>query len=515
MLLNNRYRIIQILGGGGFGETFKAEDTQIPSNRCCVIKQLRQIHNNPQVYQLVQQRFQREAAILEELGDGSNQIPRLYAYFSENGQFYLVQEYIEGQTLTAKVQQQGLMSESSVKEILTSILPVLDYVHSKGIVHRDIKPDNILIRSADGKPILIDFGAVKETVGMTMTPSGNSTNSIVIGTPGFMPSEQSAGRPMFASDIYSLGLTAIYLLTGKMPQELATDPATGNLLWREYALSVTPSFATLLDKAIQFNARYRFVNVREMLEALQSGVSFPPTVPYTELASVTPQKIISVSPVPSHQPSHQGNGQRGIFLGSLIAGGLIGGSVVIGLTLNRQQPQQVTQQPETQPRASSTIQPSTPAFQPQDTIPSPTQVPSYTAPNTTTTPVKSQTQSSQLSETTPPPVHRPSPEEALQNYFLTINQGQYQTAWSQLSPNYQNNKRLHPKGYFSYIDWWAGQVQKVDVKRVSLVEASQETATVDTELKYQMKTGKVVPGSVRFSLLWDVENNKWVIANTK
>jgi len=172
MLLNNRYRIIRTLGGGGFGETFLAEDTQIPSNRRCVIKQLRPIQNNPQVYLLVQQRFQREAAILEELGDGSNQIPRLYAYFSENGQFYLVQEYIEGQTLTAKVQQQGSVSESSVKEILTSILPVLDYVHSKGIVHRDIKPDNILIRYADGKPILIDFGAVKETVGTMVTPSG-------------------------------------------------------------------------------------------------------------------------------------------------------------------------------------------------------------------------------------------------------------------------------------------------------------------------------------------------------
>ncbi len=511
MLLNNRYRIIRTVGGGGFGETFLAEDTQIPSNRRCVIKQLRPIQNNPQVYLLVQQRFQREAAILEELGDGSNQIPRLYAYFSENGQFYLVQEYIEGQTLTAKVQQQGSVSESSVKEILTSILPVLDYVHSKGIVHRDIKPDNILIRYADGKPILIDFGAVKETVGTMVTPSGNSTKSIVIGTPGFMPSEQSVGRPMFASDIYSLGLTAIYLLTGKMPQELATDPAAGTILWREYALSVTPSFATVLDKAIQFNPSDRYSSVREMLEALQFGVPFPPTLPYTQPPSVTPQNTIAVSPAPSHQ-SH---GQKGIFLGSLIAGGLIGASVIIGLTLNRQQPQQVAQQPEKLPTASSSIQPSTAASEPQDTIPQPTQVPSSTAPNTTAIPVKSQTQSDQLSDTTPPPVNRPSPEQALQNYFLTINQGQYPTAWNQLSPNYQNNKRLHPNGYLSYIDWWERQVQKVDVERVSLVEASTETATVDTQLQYQMKTGKVVPGSVRFSLLWDAENNKWVIADTK
>lgn len=209
LLSNNRYRIIRSLGGGGFGETFLAEDTQMPSHRLCVIKQLKPIQNNPQIYQLVQQRFQREAAILEELGDNSNQIPRLYAYFSENGLFYLVQEYIEGQTLTSKLREQGLMSESAVKEILISILPVLEYVHSKGIVHRDIKPDNILIRHTDNKPVLIDFGAVKETVGTVMSPSGNSAKSIVIGTPGFMASEQSIGRPMFASDIYSLGLTAM------------------------------------------------------------------------------------------------------------------------------------------------------------------------------------------------------------------------------------------------------------------------------------------------------------------
>ncbi len=192
MLLNNRYQIIRTLGSGGFGETFLAEDSQIPSRRLCVIKQLRSIQNNQQVYELVQQRFGREAAILEELGDGSSQIPRLYAYFSDNGQFYLVQEYIQGKTLTQVVQEKGLMDENSVKQILISILPVLDYIHSKGIVHRDIKPENILI-DIDAQPVLIDFGAVKETLGTLITPSGNATKSIVIGTPGFMATEQSVG----------------------------------------------------------------------------------------------------------------------------------------------------------------------------------------------------------------------------------------------------------------------------------------------------------------------------------
>jgi serine/threonine-protein kinase len=113
MLLKNRYQVIWVLGSGGFGETFLAEDTQMPSGCRCVIKQLKPVVDNPQVYQLVQERFQREAAILEELG-GNNQIPRLNAYFVEDGQFYLVQEYIEGQTLTQKLQH-GKLSESSVK----------------------------------------------------------------------------------------------------------------------------------------------------------------------------------------------------------------------------------------------------------------------------------------------------------------------------------------------------------------------------------------------------------------
>ncbi len=102
-LLNNRYRVLQTLGGGGFGNTFLAEDTYMPSGRRCVIKQLKPVTHDPQAYQMVQERFQREAAVLEDLGEGNNQIPRLYAYFTEAGQFYLLQEWIQVDTLTQKL----------------------------------------------------------------------------------------------------------------------------------------------------------------------------------------------------------------------------------------------------------------------------------------------------------------------------------------------------------------------------------------------------------------------------
>ncbi|MDF5725424.1 MAG: YARHG domain-containing protein [Rhizonema sp. PD37] len=316
MLLNNRYRSVQTLGSGGFGETFLAEDTQMPSLRRCVIKQLKPIHHNPQIYQLVQQRFQREAAILEELGGNSNQIPALYAYFQLDGLFYLVQEWIEGDTLTAKMRQQGLFTESLVQKILIDLLSVLEYIHSQGIIHRDIKPDNIIMRYKDGKPVLIDFGAVRETMGTEVNSQGNPTSSIVIGTPGYMSSEQAMGKPVYASDLYSLGLTAIYLLTGKSPQTLETDSQTGEINWRRNTVSA--SFAAVLDKAIAYHPRDRTRSTKEMLEALQS-LATPTIHTLSSLPSpITVQQKTAVTLLPSHQSLVK----KGILFSGLIAGAL-------------------------------------------------------------------------------------------------------------------------------------------------------------------------------------------------
>ncbi len=293
-MLENRYRIIKELGDGGFGKTYVAEDIHMPSNRRCVIKQLKPMNQGSEIYQIVQDRFLREAAILEQLGGGSNQIPSLYAYFESNGQFYLVQEYIKGQTLSEKLRTQGKFSSDAVKDIVVKILPVLDYVHNQGIVHRDIKPDNIIIRDADNLPVLIDFGAVKETMQTIVAQSGSIPNSmmtgkpsIIIGTPGFMSSEQMSGRPVFSSDLYALGMTAIYLLTGKMPQELDSDPRTGEVIWKEDDSNVSPQLAAVLDRAIQSHLRDRFSSVNEMLEALQSE-TIATTVIAPRLPDVSP-----------------------------------------------------------------------------------------------------------------------------------------------------------------------------------------------------------------------------------
>lgn len=384
-LLNNRYQIIQVLGAGGFGETFLAEDTYMPSRRPCVIKQLKPVTNDPQMYQLIQQRFQREAATLEALGEGSDQIPKLYAYFLENGQFHLVQELIQGQTLTDKVATEGPLSESAVRKILASLLLVLDYVHSKGIIYRDIKPDNIIVRGnkaasdrvpcqSNGQPVLIDFGAVKETMTAVVNPQGKATYSIVLGTPGFMSPEQATGRPIYASDLYSLGMTAIYLLTGLLPQELEVDPKTEEMVWRQHAPNVSPHFAAVLDQAIQYHPRDRYTTAIKMLDALEVA-SIPPQQASTQATIVvsTGEKPLNQTPV-SPQPvlvsniSSQGNQQKALLLGSLLVGGLLS-AVVVGvqqqqlLITTSLQPQSRSEYIATTPAA---LDPPTPASNPAD-----------------------------------------------------------------------------------------------------------------------------------------------------
>ncbi|MBD2729300.1 protein kinase [Nostoc sp. FACHB-892] len=362
-LLNNRYQVIQVIGAGGFGETFLAEDVHMPSRRRCVIKQLKPITNNdPQAYQIIQQRFEREAATLEYLGESSNQIPKLYAYFSENGQFYLVQEWIHGQTLTNIVEAKGFESETAVRQILLSLLPVLDYVHSKGIIHRDIKPENIILRSVDGKPVLIDFGAVKETIRSVVNSPGYPTRSLVIGTPGYMPSEQAVGRPVYSTDIYSLGLTAIYLLTGKHPQELPADLKTGEILWQQHAPNVSSQFATILNQAIKPHAGDRYSTASKMLQALQSVNNIPPELAAntsTVLFSPTTRSTRQTQPLYSPQKTSASASPRNwqkpaVIVGSLLIGGLLSAVAISNITRQQQPETTIATSPTPSPESLPT-----------------------------------------------------------------------------------------------------------------------------------------------------------------
>ncbi|NOT64175.1 MAG: SUMF1/EgtB/PvdO family nonheme iron enzyme [Acidobacteria bacterium] len=268
-LLQGRYEIIQTLSAGGFGETFVALDRQLPSQRKVVIKKFKpQQQYDARTYEIVRERFEREAAVLESLSDVCRHVPKLYAFFSEAGDYYLVQEFIEGQTLNEFVRAQGRLDEATTRQLLTSLLKALHEIHAQGIIHRDIKPDNILLRASTGQPVLIDFGAVKEIVTTVLDAYGTpQQSSLIIGTPGYAPAEQSVGRPVYASDLYSLAMTMIFALTGRQPHEL-NDLASGELRWRQYTGKLSQPLTQSLERAIQYDYRERFKNAKEMLDAL-------------------------------------------------------------------------------------------------------------------------------------------------------------------------------------------------------------------------------------------------------
>lgn len=291
-LLNQRYRKLQNLSAGGFGDTFLAEDTQIPSARKCVIKRLRPINHNPEFYQLIQQRFQREAAILERLGQHP-QVPALYAYFEEDNQFYLVQEWVPGITLHQLIRQHKALSSDFVVPFSIHLLQVLDFVHRHQIIHRDIKPANIILRQTDNLPVLIDFGAVKEILSGLVNPNGQGSQTIIIGTPGYIAPEQVQGNPCFASDLYSLGYTLIYALTGNDPQSLPVNLHTGELEWHSHNQNLQTTLVEIIERSIALNLSHRFSSALDMQQALMTVplTGSPPISSMTPTIAIAPEQI--------------------------------------------------------------------------------------------------------------------------------------------------------------------------------------------------------------------------------
>lgn len=265
LILHKRYVAIKKIGKGGFGTTYLAVDMG-NKNGYCVIKQLEPATTNPDSYRTALELFNREAKTLAKLDHP--QIPKLLNYFEKNQQFYLIQDFILGKNLEQEVKKGHIYPESSAKNFLRSMLPVLKYIHSKKVIHRDIKPGNILKEKETKKLYLIDFGAVKEQVNtqlMNQNPESAFTK-ISVGTMGFAPPEQLAMRPVYSSDIYALAATCIYLLTGKAPKDLC-DNMTGELQWQKHT-AVSATFAKVLNKMLELDVRKRFPTADDVIKAL-------------------------------------------------------------------------------------------------------------------------------------------------------------------------------------------------------------------------------------------------------
>ena len=259
------YQIIQPLGSGAFGQTYLAEDRQQPGKHQCVVKQLKPRETTSSVLQDAEQRFEREATALYQLGNHP-QIPRLLAHFAEDREFYLVQEFIDGQDLEKEFKQRP-WSETEVIALLQDVLEILEFVHQQRAIHRDIKPPNLILRQ-DGRIVLIDFGSVKEISSLSANKQGQTVVTKVVGTLVYMPPEQQNGKPVFSSDIYALGMTAIEASLGCRLVELETDLQTGETIWRD-RLQVSKKLFAILDKMVRRNYRERYQGASEVLQDLE------------------------------------------------------------------------------------------------------------------------------------------------------------------------------------------------------------------------------------------------------
>ncbi len=282
LLLKDRYRAVKCIGQGGFGRTFLGIDQHKPSQPYCVIKQFFPQAQGTNNVQKAAQLFEQEAVRLEELG-AHPQIPTLHAHFTQDHRQYLVQEFIDGQNLSQLLSTTGPFDEQQIRAFLNNLLPVLDFIHRRQVIHRDIKPENIIWRE-NGELVLVDFGAAKYATSTALLKTGTT-----IGTPEYLAPEQGRGRAVFASDLYSLGVTCLHLLTGRSPFELF-DIHEDTWIWRQVLTpgTISDTLAQIIDKLIASAINRRYQSAPAVLQDLGE---LPPSgrLPPPELLPVSPQ----------------------------------------------------------------------------------------------------------------------------------------------------------------------------------------------------------------------------------
>ncbi|MCT7950973.1 serine/threonine protein kinase [Ancylothrix sp. C2] len=330
MILGERYRVQREIGRGGFGRTYLAEDIN-RFNEHCVLKEFAPQVAGTYALQKGQELFEREAGILYKLQHP--QIPRFREMFRANynneGHLFLVQDYVEGQNYRTLLQnrrvQNRLFTEPEITQFFIQILPVLAYIHSQGVIHRDISPDNIILRNSDLLPVLIDFGGVKEIAANLQSEFVGTQPATRLGKVGYAPDEQmQMGKVYPHSDLYSLAVTGLVLLTGIEPQNLR-DPQT--LLWNWHKhTTLSPTFSAVLDKMLAYRPGERYQNAGEVLNALQN-FSTPTPQPQNLTQNLTQPIAPQQKPVANISPQPKTNSNGNL----LVMGGIIVAMTSIGL----------------------------------------------------------------------------------------------------------------------------------------------------------------------------------------
>ncbi|MDE5078211.1 MAG: serine/threonine-protein kinase [Trichodesmium sp. St2_bin6] len=265
LFLVERYWVKSILGLGGFGRTFLAVDELKPSKPFCVIKQfLSQAHGSENMEKAAEL-FAEEGEKLKLLGKHP-QIPELYTYFTVDSRQYLVQEFIQGKTLKQELDNYGVFNESQIREFLIDLLSLLEFVHSYDVIHQDIKPENIIRRETDKKLVLVDFRVSK------IIPKVQRFNltGTVLNSAEYSPPEQSVGKLKLASDLYSLGLVCLHLLTQMTPFDIY-DVIEMEWVWRYFLNKtfISDNLGKVLDGLVELKLRKRYQNVQSVLDDLK------------------------------------------------------------------------------------------------------------------------------------------------------------------------------------------------------------------------------------------------------
>ncbi|MEB3291157.1 MAG: serine/threonine-protein kinase [Leptolyngbya sp.] len=297
--LRGRYRPLKFIGQGGFGRTYFALDADRLNHRC-VIKQFAPQRQGTKSFLKAVQLFEQEAIRLNDLGEHP-QIPNLLAYFEQDKYLYLVQQMISGRTLFQEVIAQGPYDEDAVRHLLEDVLPVLDFIHGRGVIHRDITPSNIIRRKADGVAILIDFGVAKQFSEAVLCEPGTR-----IGTEGYAPMEQlRSGQAYPSSDLYSLGVTCLHCLTGCRPEDLY-QPMEGRWGWQDrlqqMGRTISPGLADILTTLTRDLVSDRYPSAQDVIRDVQRLSKRSGTVPGWHKAAGPDSLFAGLSQIPISGP---------------------------------------------------------------------------------------------------------------------------------------------------------------------------------------------------------------------
>ncbi len=336
-VLQNRYRVLQVLGQGGFGRTYLAAD-QGRFNEYCALKEFIPPQTSDYAVAKSNELFEREASVLYQIQHP--QVPKFQAIFEQDQRLFLIQDYVEGKSYNAllgeRIAAGRAFTPEETQRFVQQLLPVLAHIHSKGIIHRDISPDNVMLRQQDGQPVLIDFGVVKAVATQLQSDMGGGPTTV--GKPGYAPNEQMQGGQVYpSSDLYALAVTAIVLMTGRQPTELF-DSSTFMWRWRQLVPNLMEPFASVLDRMLNLRPSDRYQSAGDVMQALQQSwgaTAIPPTLAGGPVAGTPPpgipaQPTMQSPPAPAASqvktiavghPSESGYGSGGYGSGDYGSGG--------------------------------------------------------------------------------------------------------------------------------------------------------------------------------------------------